>query len=388
MKELYVVHYAEIGLKGRNRAAFEKKLVDNIMQQHEVDTSLRLPGRIILRAEPNLDLGKVFGVAWWAKADRVNAEVDMIAGKAIEKLLEGRGDESCRYAVRAKVADKDFSLNSQELEVMIGQRIKDATGLEVDLTNPDLTVFIEITHAGALIYTRKIPGPGGLPVGTSAKLIGLFSGGMDSALAAFLMAKRGSRIELVHFHAFENGKVAHEGKVGEMVRSMSGYDAGLIVHYVPYHRFQIATSELPNKIQRYELIVFRRFMARVAERIAEARRVKALFSGDNLGQVASQTLENLIAVDDAITMPILRPVISYDKIEIVNQCKKIGMYDISIGEYKDCCSIIAKHPATRSKKRIIEMLEYEIDSATLIDSTLDEVESFAVKGELQRDAAA
>jgi thiamine biosynthesis protein ThiI len=380
MKELYVIHYAEIGLKGRNRAVFEKQLVENIMRQHDVEKSSRLQGRIILQAGPNLDLSKVFGVAWWAVAERVSADVDMIGKKAVEVAEAGREGGSAKYSVRAKVADKSFSLNSQEIEVEIGQRIKDATDLEVDLANPDLTVFIEITHAGALIYTRKIPGPGGLPVGTSAKLVGLFSGGMDSALATYLMAKRGSRIELVHFHALQSGDAAHESKIGEMARMLSEYDARLCVHYVPYHRFQIATSSLPRKIQRYELVVFRRFMARVAERIAKERRAKALFSGDNLGQVASQTLENLVAVNDAVSMPLFRPVIAYDKVEIVDLSKQIGMYDISIRGYKDCCSIIAKHPATRANKRMIEVLEVEVDIDRLIDEVMEEVESFDLSG--------
>jgi thiamine biosynthesis protein ThiI len=375
MKELYVVHYAEIGLKGRNRAMFEKQLVENIVQQHAVDRSTRLQGRILLRGESNLDLSDMFGVAWWARAERVKADVDTIGSKAVG-LAQGVTAERVTYAVRAKVADKSFEFNSQELEIEIGQRIKDATNLEVDLTNPDLTIFIELTHAGALIYTRKLPGPGGLPVGTSAKLMGLFSGGMDSALATYLMAKRGSRIELVHFHALRDGDAAHRNKIGKMAERLSRYDARLVVHYVPYHQFQIAASGLPKKIQRYELVVFRRFMARVAEKIARKRKAKALFSGDNLGQVASQTLENLIAVDDALNMPLFRPVIAYDKVEIVEMSKRIGMYEMAIRDYKDCCSIISRHPATRANQRMIEILENEIGVEALIDDVLKEVESF------------
>jgi thiamine biosynthesis protein ThiI len=379
MKELYVVHYAEIGLKGRNRASFEKQLVENIIQQHDVEKTSRLQGRILLRADPDLDLSRIFGVAWWAQAERVAADVELIGEKAIEKVGD-RPWGDLTYAVRVKVADKSFPLNSQELEIEIGQRIKDATELQVDLSNPDLTIFIEITHAGALIYNQKMRGPGGLPVGTSAKLIGLFSGGMDSALATYLMAKRGSRIELVHFHALQSGEAAHDEKIGVMARMLSGYDAKLSIHYVPYHQFQIASSGLPKKIQRYELVAFRRFMARVAERIAEKRKAKALFSGDNLGQVASQTLENLIAVNDAISMPIFRPIISYDKVEIVDHCKRIGMYDISIQSYKDCCSIIARHPATRANLRMIEMLESEIRLESLVDDVLEEIETFEFAG--------
>jgi thiamine biosynthesis protein ThiI len=374
MEELYVVHYAEIGLKGGNRSVFEKQLIENVVRQHDIAKSWRLPGRIILRAGPELDLSKVFGVAWWAKTKRVKATVEEIGIQAIDEARRGV-EQGQKFAVRAKVADKSFALNSQEVEVEIGQRIRDATELEVDLTAPHMTVFIEVTQTGALIYTEKRPGPGGLPVGTSAKLLGLFSGGMDSALATYLMAKRGSGIELVHFHAMPNADAAHSAKIGEMARKMTHYDADLCVHYVPYHRFQIAASGLPKKLQRYELVAFRRFMARVAERIAMNRRIVALFSGDNLGQVASQTLENLIAVDSAISMPIFRPVIAYDKVEIVDLTKRIGLYEISIEAYKDCCSIIAKHPATRANMRMIEMLEVEIRAEELLEDVLAEVET-------------
>jgi thiamine biosynthesis protein ThiI len=374
MEELYVVHYAEIGLKGGNRSVFEKQLIENVVRQHDIAKSWRLPGRIILRSGPELDLSKVFGVAWWAKTKRVKATVEEIGIQAIDEARRGV-KKGQKFAVRAKVADKSFALNSQEVEVEIGQRIRDATELEVDLTAPHMTVFIEVTQTGALIYTEKRPGPGGLPVGTSAKLLGLFSGGMDSALATYLMAKRGSGIELVHFHAMPNADAAHSAKIGEMARKMTHYDADLCVHYVPYHRFQIAASGLPKKLQRYELVAFRRFMARVAERIAMTRRIVALFSGDNLGQVASQTLENLIAVDSAISMPIFRPVIAYDKVEIVDLTKRIGLYEISIEAYKDCCSIIAKHPATRANIRMIEMLEVEIRAEELLEDVLAEVET-------------
>ncbi len=379
MEELYVVHYAEIGLKGGNRALFEKQLVNNITRQHKLQGALRLPGRILLRGSPGLDLSSMFGVAWWAKAERVEANVEEIGSKAIEVARHGTA-QGQTFAVRAKVADKSFALNSQEVEVEIGQRIRDATDLEVNLTDPGTTVFIEITQSGALVYTKKEAGPGGLPVGTSGMLLGLFSGGMDSALATYLMAKRGSRVELVHFHAFPSAAAAHDGKIGEMARMMTGIDPQLCVHYVPYHLFQVATSKLSRKIQRYELVAFRRFMARVAERIALQRNAQALFSGDNLGQVASQTLENLVAVDAAVAMPIFRPLIAYDKVEIVDLAKRIGMYDIAIGTYKDCCSMIARHPATRANQRMISMLEADISVDELLERVLGDVETIELDG--------
>jgi len=372
MEHHYVVHYAEIALKGQNRSLFEKQLVENIALKHGVVKAWRLPGRIILRAGPELDLSMVFGVAWWAQAECVNAEVGEIGVRAIKEAVQ-RLAETRTFAIRAKVAEKRFGMNSQELEVEIGQQVRDATDLEVNLTTPDLTIFIEITQTGALVFTKKQAGPGGLPVGTSAKMMGLFSGGMDSGLATYLMAKRGSRIELMHFHALPNAEAAHGGKIGEMARKLREVDSELCVHYVPYHRFELATSGLHKKLQRHELVVFRRFIARAAERLASERRAKALFTGDNLGQVASQTMENLVAVNDAIRMPMFRPLIAYDKVEIVHKTRAIGIYDIAIKDYKDCCSLIAKHPATRANRRMISVIEAEIGVDELLEEVLCEV---------------
>jgi len=371
METTYVVHYAEIGLKGRNRASFEKKLIKNIAQKNGILKSWRLPGRILLRAESGLDLSTVFGIAWWAEVDRTATNVEEIGSKAIEVTRRLR-DRPQSFAVRAKVADKRFELNSHELEIEIGQRVQDATGLDVDLTHPHLTLFIEITHSGALVFTEKKRGPGGLPVGVSGKLMGLFSGGMDSAVACYLMAKRGCRIELVHFYAMSHAQEAHEAKIGKLARRLKEFNASIGIHYVPYHRFQIASSGLPKMLRRHELVVFRRFMARTAELLAHKQRARALFSGDNLGQVASQTLENMIAVDHAISMPMFRPVIGYDKIEITNQAKRIGVYGLSIGSYKDCCSLISRHPATRANYDVIDAIETEIGVDKIIEETLRE----------------
>ena len=369
METTYVVHYAEIGLKGRNRASFEKKLIKNIAQKNGIRKSWRLPGRILLRAERGLDLSTVFGVAWWAEVDRTLSDVEEIGSKAIE-VARHQMDRSKSFAVRAKVADKRFELNSHELEIELGQQVQDATGLDVNLTNPHLTLFIEITHSGALVFTEKKRGPGGLPVGVSGKVMGLFSGGMDSAVACYLMAKRGCRIELVHFYAMPQAREAHDAKIGKLAQRLKAFNASMGIHYMPYHRFQIATSGLPKMLRRHELVVFRRFMARAAEMLAHRQRARALFSGDNLGQVASQTLENMIAVDQSISMPMFRPVIGFDKIEITDHAKRIGVYELSIGSYKDCCSLISRHPATRANYNVIDAIEAEIDVDTILEETL------------------
>ncbi|MGD8760479.1 MAG: tRNA uracil 4-sulfurtransferase ThiI [Anaerolineales bacterium] len=374
MEKLYVVHYAEIGLKGKNRPDFEKQLIRNIEAKQAVKKAKRLPGRILMEAEGPFDLRRVFGVAWWAEVIQVEAAVEVIADAAVRIARERKGDSSS-FAIRATTAYKPFVLNSQELEVEVGQRVKDALGLEVNLSRPDLTVYVEVMKSAALIYTQKHPGPGGLPVGSAGKLMGLFSGGIDSAVATYLMAKRGAAIELVHFYASASASEAHEGKIGKLAGLLTQFMPKLTVHYVPFHRFQVAAAGLRSRLRRHELVAFRRLMAMMAERLAKLRGAKGLFMGDNLGQVASQTLENLAALDQAVSMPVYRPLIGYDKLEIIDLAKKIGLYELASQRYKDCCSLISRHPATRSKLEMVASIEESIGVETMLDVLMAEVES-------------
>lgn len=371
----YMVHYAEIGLKGKNRPDFERQLVRNIRRQHPVTGVRRLPGRIVVESEVPLYLGDVFGLAWWAEARLLPADLGAIAQGAEAEAREN-SDGVSSFAVDAKVVGEGFSHRARDLEVTLGQRIKDALGLRVDLTHPDLTVFVEVLYPEAFLYTNKRPGPGGLPVGVSGKLMGLFSGGIDSAVAAYLMAKRGAALELVHFHALPEAAQAHEAKAGQLAGALARFLPSLVVHYVPYWPFQLATASLPPRLAPQELVVFRRFMWRVAARLAGLRRAGALFTGDSLGQVASQTLWNLMAADQAVDMSVFRPLIAYDKREIIDLARKLGLYELSIQPYKDCCSIIARGPATRAKLERIAEIEGEINLAKLVEETLGEVVTY------------
>lgn len=373
-KNTYLVHYAEIGLKGRNRPAFERQLMKNVRRQHGVEVTRRLPGRIAVESERALDLGNVFGIAWWTKAWEMEADVDQVEAAAVQ-LAQGAPTGCESFAMRAKVVDKRFGYSSSELEVRLGQTVKDATGLKVDLDQPDLRIYVEVILPEAFVYTARHPGPGGLPVGTAGKVMGLLSGGVDSAVAAYLMAKRGAWIELLHFYALPSAEEAHEGKIGEVARQLSRYLPGLVVHYAPYHAFQLATAEIAGRLQREELVAFRRFMAMTGQGMAEKRRAQALFTGDSLGQVASQTLENLLAVHDAVGMPIFRPVIAYDKVEIIDFAKQVGLYEPAIVPYKDCCSLMARSPATKAKLAHIRHIEEKIEIGRLVEQTLSEVVS-------------
>lgn len=383
----YLVHYGEIALKGRNRPEFELQLVRNIKRQHPVERVERLRGRMVVHSRDEINLSNVLGVAWWAMVSEVEFNVGAIREQANRLTSSGVGQASS-FAVRVSRADKSFPLRSRELEELVGGDLDSMLDIPVNLDAPEFRLSIEIAEGRVFMFTERQEGPRGLPSGISGKLVGLYSAGIDSAVAAYLMGKRGASVELVHFHALSDGTKAHEAKAGDMARAIAHYFPALKVHYVPYHHFQLATGGL-DRHQRQELVVFRRFMARVGERLARQSGALGLFSGDNLGQVASQTLENLGAVDDALTVSMFRPLIAYDKQEIIDLGKSLGLDDLANEPYKDCCSIIARHPATRANMDYVHEIEQQIGIGELMDESISEmvtyVYSAAPEGSIARE---
>lgn len=376
-----LVHYGEIALKGKNRPEFELQLVRNIQQQHPVDRVERLRGRMIVHSQDAVDLSNVLGIAWWAQASEVEFDVEAIREEA-RRLTSAEVGEAGSFAVRVSRPDKRFPLRSRELEDLVGGDLDSMLSIPVDLDAPDFRLSIEIAQGRVFMFTGRNEGPRGLPSGISGKLMGLYSAGIDSAVAAYLMGKRGAGVELVHFHAMADGAKAHEAKAGDMARALAHYFPTLKVHYVPYHHFQLATGGL-DRHQRQELVVFRRFMARVGQRLAERVGALGLFSGDNLGQVASQTLENLGAVDDALSVSMFRPLIAYDKQEIIDLGKSLGLHELSNEPYKDCCSIIAQHPATRANLDHVRDIEQRIGIDDLMDASMSEAVTYEYKAARQ-----
>lgn len=353
---VYVVHYSEIALKGKNRSFFEKKLVDNLRKKL-MDESVKIRreyGRIVIESESESItdiLKKTPGVKYSAFAEMVDLDIESIAEKALELA-----PESGTFKVETKRSNKEFPLNSMEINRIVGERIlKAKKGLKVDLKNPDRTLFIEISKDHAYLYSERIEGIGGLPVGVSGKVVALISGGIDSPVSAFMAMKRGAEVVAVHFYNSTIHSPAVREKIYEIARVLSEY-YGIKLYMVPFAEIQ---REIIAKVPSdYRMVVYRRSMMRMASIIADKEGAKAIVTGDNLGQVASQTLENMAVIYRASKYPVLAPLIGFDKEEIIDLARKIGTYEISILSYEDCCSLlVSKHPVTKASLEEVERLE-------------------------------
>ena len=376
-----IIHYSEIGLKGLNRDFFEEKLLENICAALKrvgvVARVEREPGRITCefgeedKGKSDETLKKIFGVKFFAFAeDTVLSEKGILDGAEI--LLNGFKKSGVKkVASVAKRSDKNFHLDSNELNRKIGA-LAVKLGFGIDLDNPDARIFTEITPKRAYLYTEKIQGLAGLPVGSSAKTLCLFSGGIDSAVAAFLMMKRGSHVDFLHFHALRTGKEVLSSKITKLVGNLNTYQFSSTLYNASYHSYQLGVSGKVD--ERVELVLFRNFMLRIAQEIALRDGYSAIITGDSLGQVASQTGENLLAANFGVEIPVFRPLISFDKDEIIEIARKIGTFDLSVEKYKDCCSIISRKPATAVRPEKFRKELSKVDIQGIIAKTLEEIE--------------
>ncbi len=378
--ECMVIHYHEIALKKRNRPYFVARLVRNIEQalsDLKIERVVALPGRLMVvvgdqtdRATLHERLGQVFGIANYAPAMRVELDVDAISA-AVVKTLEGKRFESFRISTRR--ANKKFPLNSMEIDRLVGGRVEAATGAAVNLTSPELTVFIEVLPREAFYFFEKSEGPRGVPVGTGGRVAVLLSGGIDSPVAAYRMMKRGCRALFIHFHGVPFLSRASQQKVKDLTEILNRYQyrSGLyLVRFGELQRQIMLTAPSPLRV-----VLYRRFMMRIATAMAKRRRARALVTGESLGQVASQTLDNLSVIEQAAGLPVLRPLIGMDKEEIIAQARAIGTYEISILPGEDCCQLfIPKHPATHSRLHELEKIEQDLDVQVMVDSAVHEAE--------------
>lgn len=366
-----LVHYGELALKGKNRHLFEKRLIENIKKVVS-GRVLRLHGRLVVESEDIEPLKSVFGISWLANACRVKKDLNSIKKLVLSKVLERSTEGIETFGVYVKRADKSFPYTSVEVADIVGKEIVERLGLGVNLRSPDLRVCIEIAEE-AFVFFEKVRGLCGLPVGISGRVLCMLSGGIDSPVAAYLMMKRGCSVDFIHFYNLADSKQVLNSKMIELVDKLNQYQDGSKVFLVPFKPFEIAILRQGINL-RHELVLFRRFMASVAERVAVKKGYKSIITGDSLGQVASQTLENLSAVDEAVSLPILRPLISYDKQEIIEISKNIETYEHSLKPYKDCCSLLSSKPFPRANLRLIRDLEARVDIANVVDQTVALIE--------------
>jgi thiamine biosynthesis protein ThiI len=367
-----LVHYHEIALKGKNRPMFVRRLAENLRlatQGLGVQEVRRLTGRLALMLAPDAaveevrrQVARVFGVANFALAYRTPLQLEALQ-EAVVQALAGRSFRS--FKVHTKRGYKAFALTSPEINRVIGHHIQVHTGAAVDLESPELTVAIEILPHEAFFAFEREAGPGGLPVGVSGTVACLLSGGIDSPVAAYRLLKRGCEVVFLHFHSYPILSRVSQEKVRDLVTVLTAYQFASKLILIPFAPIQQEiVAEVPAP---YRVVLYRRFMVRIAQALAERVGAKALVTGESLGQVASQTLENLAAIEEVATLPILRPLIGMDKQEIVAQAMALGTYDISIVPDQDCCTLFVPHnPVIRADRRALAGLEARLDIPHLI----------------------
>ncbi len=375
-----VVHYQEIALKGKNRPWFIHRLVHNLRvatSDLDVPQVRPLMGRIEIVLGPSATYAQVkeriehvFGVANFSSAGRTPLDLEAIASAILADL--GPGDVPS-FRVSARRSDKRFPMKSPEIERQVGGRIKQARGWRVDLDDPALTITVEILPGEAFYFFGKDRGPGGLPTGSSGRVACLMSGGIDSPVAAWRMMKRGCAVMLVHFHSYPFLSRASQEKVREL--------AELLTHYQQRTRLaMVAFGEIQRQVvlsvpAPLRVVIYRRLMVRIAERLARAWGAQALVTGEVIGQVASQTLENMTVIAAATTMPILRPLVGMDKDEIVAQAERLGTFPISIVPDQDCCQLFTpRHPATRAQLEDVQAAEATMPLDSMVEQAVAAVE--------------
>lgn len=386
----FLVKYAEIGLKGRNRWVFENALRDQI--QYNLDRIgsyqvSREQGRIFIECPEQYDfeeaveaLQKVFGVSAICPVCVIESrEWDILTEKVGDYVRDVYGERSFTFKVEAKRADKQYPIPSPEICAGMGEYLlKRFPNMKVDVRTPEERITVEIRNK-AYVYSQILPGPGGMPVGTGGKAMLLLSGGIDSPVAGYLSAKRGVTVEAVYFHAPPYTSERAKQKVLDLAKIISAYTGPVKLYVVNFTDPQLYIYE---KCPHEELtIIMRRYMMRIAETLAQRDGCTALITGESIGQVASQTLQSLYSTNAVCTMPVIRPVITFDKQEIVTIAQKINTYETSIQPFEDCCTIfVAKHPVTKPVLKIIERSEEKLgeEMERLVQTAIDTAETILV----------
>lgn len=374
-EEYAVIHYSEIGLKGRNRSFFENTLIKNLKNLLANGSVVRRNyGKIVVKLKTEHDLeqiqktlNRIPGIASFAFAKKTELNLASLRKEALALLSQ---EDFATFGIITRRSNKKFPHTSGEINIILGDLIRKELNKKVNLSKPDLVLKIEISEKDIFLYLKKFKGIGGLPVGSSGRAVALLSGGIDSPVASFMGMKRGLKVIFVHVlnKTMTSGRKG-AAKIEKIVKELSKIQARSKLYVVPFEEIQKAiVAYIPAE---YSMIVYRRFMMRIAEAIAVKEKAKAIVTGDSVGQVASQTLDNLNCIYDSVNLPVLPPLIGMNKEEIISIAKNIGTYELSIIPYPDCCSfLIAQHPETRGNVKKIEELENLIKDRKLVDKSV------------------
>jgi len=389
MEQVIVIHYSEIGLKGKNRGNFEAQLKGDIQKRlNRFNLKVKkISGRFLvfgkefkkyLREVEGI-LSFVPGVANFAFAYIGSCDLKILAKQVVEVVRkEGWHQQGRFFRVTVVRSDKNLPYTSPQAQKFLGGALLRNFPLQVDIKNYDWVLNVELTQQGAFIYSHKKAGIGGLPVGSSGVLVSLISGGLDSPVASYLMLKRGARLVYVHFHSYPQTSKESIYKVRQIIESLNKFQIESDVYLMSLLPIQKEILiKCPAKLR---IVLYRRFMLRLAEKLAGQCGARGIVTGDSLGQVASQTLENMQVISEVVTLPIYRPLIGLDKQEIIELAKKIGTYDISVQPGDDCCSMfLPKNPATKARPLEVREAEKNLDINGLMEKTLKETEKVIIK---------
>ena len=381
MRRIVLIHYNEIALKGRNRPFFERALLGNI-KRALADCAFKkariIFGRIVIWFEADVDeklmsekLNKVFGIANFSFGWELSSEFSKISDEVPDILKE---QEFKTFRVTARRAGAEFPMSAQEINEKLGALIVEKLEKKVDLENHDLNCYLEIVGNLVFFYLKKEKGLGGLPVGVSGKVLALLSSGFDSPVASWQLMRRGCRVDFIHFHSYPQTSKESQENVWEIVKILNQYQFSSKLFLIPFLDIQKEISVKSEDVSQ-RVVLYRRFMMRIAEQIARKENHGALVTGDSLGQVASQTLENIGVISQAIIIPIFRPLIGANKEDIINIARQIGTYEISARPYDDCCSLfLPEYPETRAKLEVILEIEKKLDEDKLISEAVGGME--------------
>ena len=379
-QEIFLLKLGEVVLKGQNRQSFEDKLLANVRRRVKncgsFQCSLRQSTIYVEPQGEDCDMEaawdacrQVFGIAAVARAVPCEKTVDAIV-EAARTYLADAFAVAKSFKVESKRADKMFPMNSIQLSQAVGGDLAELfPHVAVDVHTPDLTVFVEIREKYAYVHTPSVPGAGGLPIGMGGRAVSLLSGGIDSPVSSWMMARRGVELEMVHFVSPPYTSQQAQDKVLELARLLTAWTGRPLVHIVPFTEIQEEIRR--NCPEEYFTLIMRRFMMRIAEAIARKANAGALVTGESLGQVASQTMLALGVTEDVTSLPVLRPLIGMDKVEIIRMSREIGVFDTSILPYEDCCTVFTpRHPATRPRLEDVRQAEAALDVESLVQKAL------------------